>query len=523
MSIEVVMPRAGLTMVEGTISSWKAAEGASVKKGDVIMEYENEKNIIDYEALASGILHITAQEGETVKVGDPIAVLAESKEEYDQIVSGQAPAAQPKASQDAVPAAPAAAAPAVNRDDVEEVVMPRAGLTMVEGTISSWKVPEGAEIKKGDVIMEYENEKNVIDYEALGSGFLHITAEEGETVKVGDPIAVLAKTKEAYDAVVSGAAPAAASAAAAPAKEAPKAAAAPAASAPKKAGGRISATGLAKKMAKEAGIDIADVPPTGGPNGGRIRGRDVEAYLKAPRVEVQEQAAEEPEIEEVPWTGVRAAIARNMYKSVHDTAQCTMSCEMDFTDLLALREKLKADQDILGVKITVNDLLCRMMSKVFLKHPMANATFDGKTLYEHKHVDLTFAVATEDGLMVPVVKKADTLSLVDLSKKMKDLAVRAREKKLQPSESSGGSVTITNVGMYPIQNATPLLTPPQVMIVGVGQPVKKREILEDGSIGVRSYANIFVTVDHRVIDGMMTGRILQDIKNLIEHPEAILA
>ena len=187
MSTQVVMPRAGLTMVEGTIGEWKVAEGARVSKGDVIMEFENEKNTIDCEALDSGILHILAQEGDTVPVGGVIAELAADEAEYAAMTSGAA-AEQPAA---AAEAAPAAGVPA----GVEEIPMPRAGLTMVEGTISEWKVEEGALVNKGDVVMEFENEKNSIEYEIIHGGYIHKVVEEGDTVEVGKPIAYVAQTK----------------------------------------------------------------------------------------------------------------------------------------------------------------------------------------------------------------------------------------------------------------------------------------------------------------------------------------
>lgn len=255
MSTTIVMPKAGLTMVEGTISQWLVAEGAYVKKGDALMEYENEKNTIECDALADGYVHILAQEGDTIPVGEPIGILAESPEELAALSGTAAPAKAP-----AAPAAPAPAA--ASAEGVVEIPMPRAGLTMVEGTIAQWKVSEGAEVAKGDVVMEFENEKNTIDYEIVHGGFLHIVAAEGETVKVGDPIAYVAETKAAYDALVSGGAPA-------PAVEkgcvrecptcvhtAAPAAAAPAVSSAVRTDGHIRASGLAKKMAKEAGIDI---------------------------------------------------------------------------------------------------------------------------------------------------------------------------------------------------------------------------------------------------------------------------
>ena len=415
-----------------------------------------------------------------------------------------------------------------------EIVMPRAGLTMVEGTISEWKVAEGAQVNKGDVLMEYENEKNVIECEALESGVIHLVAKEGETVPVGGVIAVMAADQGEYDALVNGGASAAAAPAAEEkgcARECPTCvhtnAAAP--TAPAVTGGRIRATGLAKKLAREAGIDLALVQPSGGPDGTRIVAKDVENYLKAPKpaaaaAPVAAAAASvEDEITEIPWTGVRKTIARNMMNSLQSMAQNTCTLEVDCTDLLALREKFVADQEMLGCKITVNDLLCKMLGKVVAKHPLANATFDGKILYTHKHVHLSVAVATEDGLMVPVVRNIDTLSLTEINAKIKDLAQRAKEKKLDGSEMTGGTFSITNVGMFPIDYGTPVINPPQTCICGFGRPKLKPAVLPDGTIGPRMMMNVFLTFDHQIIDGLECGRIFKDLEYYILHPEMILA
>lgn len=190
----------------------------------------------------------------------------------------------------------------------------------------------------------------------------------------------------------------------------------------------------------------------------------------------------EDEVTEIPWTGVRKAIAKNMYNSLQQSAQCTAMCEVDVTELLELRRKLAASEERLGCRITVNDLLCMATCKVVKNHPIINATFDGSTLYAHKHVNLSLAVATEAGLMVPVIRNADTLSLVELSRRAKDLGVRAKEKRLQNGEQSGGTFTISNVGMFPIDMSTPILNLPEVGIFGFGRSVKKPVYLPDGTL-----------------------------------------
>lgn len=409
-----------------------------------------------------------------------------------------------------------------------ELVMPRAGLTMVEGTIASWLVQEGTAVQKGDPIMEFENEKNTIEFASTDSGVLHITAKEGDTIPVGGPIALLAATREEYESLLGGAAPAPAAAPkeeAAPAiSAAPAAAVAPAAPMQEE-DGRVRATGYAKKLAREKGIALSGVKGTG-PNG-RILAQDVldaaavPAAAAAPApVFVPGGEAAMDVVTKIPMTGIRKAIANNMYNSLQTMAQCTAAAEIDVTDLLAYRQKLVAQQEYLGCKVTVNDLLSMAVVKMLKKHPMANATFDGKTIFSHSAVHLSVAVAAEAGLMVPVVRNADRMSLVQLHNAMKDLADRAREKQLHDGEQANGTFTISNVGMFPIDWSTPIINPPQVAILGFGRAVKKMAVVNDQP-AVRSMMTMYLTFDHRVIDGLEVGRILQDMQTLLCNPELI--
>ena len=395
-----------------------------------------------------------------------------------------------------------------------DIPMPKAGLTMVEGTISEWKAAEGALIQKGDAIMEYENEKNTIEYESVHGGYLHILEAAGETVEVGRPIAWVTETKEEYDALTGGGAPAAAESAP-QTVPAPQTAPAPA-EAPAPQGRRhVRATGLARKMAREAGIDLADVPAGSGPDGRRVAAKDVTAYLESRKVSpapAAAPAAVEDEITAIPWTGVRKTIARNMMTSLQQSAQCTAMCEVDVTDLLALRKKLVEGEEYLGCRVTVNDLLCMAVCKVLKKHPTVNATFDGKTLYSHKHVQLSLAVATEGGL-----------TLAELSLAAKDLGRRAREKRLQSGEQGCGTCTVSNVGMFPIDMSTPILNPPEVGIFGFGRTTRKPGYLPDGTLAPREMMWVYLTFDHRVVDGQEAGEVFKDLQYLLEHPQLITA
>ena len=403
-----------------------------------------------------------------------------------------------------------------------ELVMPRAGLTMVEGTIAAWTAAEGQQVKKGDVIMEFENEKNTIEFNCTHDGILHITAQEGDTVAVGAPIGIVAESEAEYAALCGGSAPAVApTPEAAPVVEEPAVPAAPAAPIAQSTGGRVRATGLAKKIAKQKGVDLCAVKGTG-PNG-RIIAQDVQEYLEEQKnVPAVPAAAAVPDdvVTEIQMTGIRKAIAKNMFNSLQEMAQCTAAVEVDVTELLDYRQKLVANQEYLGCKVTVNDLLAMATVKMLQKHPTANATFDGKTLYVHSAVNLSVAVAAEVGLMVPVVKNAERMSLVELHNAMSDVALRARDQKLKGGEQGGGTFTISNVGMFPIDWSTPIINPPQVAILGFGRAVKKPVVVGD-DIKVRSMMHVFLTFDHRVFDGLEVGRILSDMQKLLENPELI--
>ena len=400
-----------------------------------------------------------------------------------------------------------------------ELVMPRAGLTMVEGTISAWTVPEGAAVKKGDTIMEFENEKNTIEFACTHDGILHITAQEGDVVSVGAPIGCVAESQEEYAALCGG------QSAPAPAPE-PVAAAAqtavPAAAekAPESGGKRVRITGLDRKMARQHEIPLTELTGTG-PNG-RIIAQDVKDYLEARAAAPAATPVQQPadDVKQIPLSGIRKAIARNMYTSLQEMAQCTAAVEVDVTDLLAYRQKLVGQEAFLGCKVTVNDLLCMATVKMLKKHPMANATFDGSMLSVHSSVNLSVAVAAEAGLMVPVVKGADRMGLVELHQAMKDLADRARDKQLRDGDQSNGTFTVSNVGMFPIDWSTPIINPPQVAILGFGRSVKKMAVVGDEP-KIRSMMHMFLTFDHRVFDGLEVGRILEDMKTLIENPELI--
>lgn len=400
-----------------------------------------------------------------------------------------------------------------------ELLMPRAGLTMVEGTIVKWKVEEGAHVKKGDSILEIENEKTTMEFECTADGYLHIVAEPGDVVAVGNRTGIVAETIEEYNSLAkSQKSGDKAAVSAAKQIEATKEKEVNTSSVT--SSGHIKATGLAKKIAATAGIDIKKVEGTG-PNG-RIVAKDINNYVKSTAAVnvTYNEGYGNPEV--IPLTGIRRSIAKNMYESLQNMAQSSVAVEVDVTKLNEMRKILLEKKDFIGCKVTMNDILAMATVKVLKKHPLANAMFDGKDITTYPYVNLSVAVGAEAGLMVPVLKNADRMTLSQLSNNLKDLVERAKYGKLLSGEQSGGTFTISNVGMFPIDIATPIINPPQVAIMGFGRSVKKMVVVNDEPC-IRTMMNTFITFDHRVFDGLEVGRILYDMKEYIENPELIMA
>lgn len=404
--------------------------------------------------------------------------------------------------------------------------MPKTGLTNTENTLDKWSVAEGDSVQKGQVLAEIESEKTTMPFESHEAGIIHLVAREGDTVAVGGVIAYLAKDKAEYEALCAAAAPAPASAAApaeAPAAPAvPAAAAAPAAPAapaaspavPAAKGGRIIASPLARKKAEKAGIDLALLTGTG--PGGRIVARDVDGYRPAAAAV---QAPTEPV--HIPLTPIRKAIARNMFNSLHSMAQTSDSVELDVTELVRLRKRLLEHEKTLGARITMNDLLSFAAVKMIKSHPLANASYTDKEILAFPYVNLSVAVATDYGLTSPVVRNAHQMTLVELSHALKDIVTRARDKQLTPDDQRDGTFTLTNMGIFPVDDFNPILPAPQSCILGFGRCVEKPAVYQ-GEICVRTMMVLSVTYDHRVFDGGEVGSIMKTMKEYLEQPELFL-
>ena len=402
--------------------------------------------------------------------------------------------------------------------------MPKMGDAMTEGILLSWSKENGAQVKAGDVIAEIETDKSNVEIEAEDAGVLSIFTQAGETVPVGHVIAaigssVTAPKKEAPVAVAAPAVPA-------PPTPAAAAPAAPAAKPVAIGQERIKATPLARRVARESGLDIARITGTG--PFGRIVEADVQAHLKlqsdkpalAPAKSAP--AAVTPPSEPIELTPIRRVIAKRMVESKTTIPHFYATSEIDMAAAVALREQLNSYDDSLP-KISFNDMVVKAAAIALKKVPGANAAFKNDKIYPGNGVHVGIAVALDDGLIVPVVRDADKLPLRKIASTGKELIKKARDKKLQPQEYSGGTFTVSNLGAYDVENFIAIIDPAQGAILAVASIVKKPVVLADGiTIGVGQRMNVTFSGDHRVMDGAVGAQFLQELKKALQNPLSLL-
>ena len=417
-----------------------------------------------------------------------------------------------------------------------EILMPALSPTMEEGTLAKWLVKEGDTVQSGDILAEIETDKATMEFEAVDEGVVgRILIPEGTSeVKVNTPIAVLVEKGEAVPETTGSAAkPAPIDAPQPPAQPAP---AAPVA----RDGGRIFASPLARRIAEQKGLDLSQI--TGSGPRGRIVKADVEgsfapATPKAPPPPITASApAPKPgsadaiaklyegrAYTEVPLDGMRKTIAARLTEAKQTIPHFYLRRDIHLDKLLDFRSQLNAQLSARGVKLSVNDFIIKACALALQQVPAANAVWAGDRILQLTPSDVAVAVAIEGGLFTPVLKDAETKTLSALSAEMKDLATRARDRKLAPEEYQGGSFAISNLGMMGIENFDAVINPPHGAILAVGAGVKKPVVGADDQITVATVMSVTLSVDHRVIDGALGAELLAAIKDNLENPMAMLA
>ena len=546
----ILMPRLSDTMTEGVIAAWHKNVGDAVKKGDLLAEIETDKATMELESYQEGVLlHIGTTKGGKLQVNDLLAIIGKAGEDVASLIASvsagaPAPATEPTPAAAPAPAAPAApaASAAVDVAAMEEVVlMPRLSDTMTEGVIAGWQKNVGDTVKKGDVLADIETDKATMELESYKDGILlYQGAKAGEKILVNDLLCVIGAAGTNIDAIVaavkSGAgatAPTASNAApaAAPSTPATTVVAATAPTAPAVQAvvneGRIFASPLAKKMAEERGIDLKYVKGTG--DNGRITKFDIDGYVPAAASAASAASATAPAVqaahqgvvsfEDQPVSQMRKTIARRLSESLFTAPHFYITMSIDMDAAVAARAKIN---EVAPVKISFNDMVVKATALSLKQHPKINSSWLGDSIRTNHHINIGIAVAVDEGLLVPVVRFADTKTLSEIGVAVKGFAQKAKDKKLQPSDWEGSTFTISNLGMFGVDEFTAIINPPDACILAVGG-IAQVPVVKNGQVVPGNVMKVTLSCDHRVVDGAAGAAFLQTLKSLLEEPLRMLA
>ena len=584
----IKMPKMSDTMTEGVLAKWHKKVGDKVKSGDVLAEIETDKATMDFESYSDGtLLYIGVEEGKAVPVDALIAVLGAEGEDYKAALENTPPAEvagesgsrteeapataiattseapvkekAPKATEDkkAMPtAAGVEAKPKVDKSSIPATVirMPALSDTMTEGVINKWNFKVGDTVKSDDSLADVETDKatmEVVGYEA--GTLLYIGPKEGEAAKVNGIIAIVGKAGTDITPLLSDDEP---EATVANESSAPTEEAAPAGpSAPEAEGeaistsdSRVKATPLARKIAKEKGININDVK--GSAEGGRIIKKDVEEYVPAAKsapvesgrssakaepasttasatapattpiakpVVLSEYTGEE-KFTEKPVSQMRKVIAKRLSESLFTAPHFYITMSIDMDEAIKARTRIN---EVAPVKISFNDLVLKACAIALKQHPTINSSYLGDKIRTNEHVHIGVAVAVDEGLLVPVVRFADGKSLSRISAEVKDFAQKAKAKKLQPSDWEGSTFTISNLGMFGVDEFTAIINTPDACILAVSG-IQQVPVVKGGAVVPGNVMKVTLSCDHRVVDGASGAAFLQTLKSMLEEPVRLL-
>ncbi len=538
----VRMPKMSDTMEEGVIAVWHKKVGDKVESGELMAEIETDKATMDYESYNDGtVLYLGAAEGEAVKVEGVLAIVGEPNEDYQSLLNGSSESSE-EAKVEESPAPAVSSEPAETIDissvNAEIVRMPKMSDTMEEGVISAWHKKVGDAVESGELVAEIETDKATMEYESYNDGtILYLGAAEGEAVKVDGVLAIVGEAGADFELLLKAESQGGAVA------EAPQdhkiasieAAPAVAEASPQvqevatssSSNGRIKASPLAKKLAADKGIDISQVQGSG--DGGRIVKRDIENFVPsaAPAATATEpQAAPvslpkvvgEESFEEVRVSQMRKTIAKRLAESKFSAPHFYLTMEINMDKAIEARKSMN---EVSPVKISFNDMVIKATAAALRQHPQVNSSWLEDRIRTNHHIHIGVAVAVDEGLLVPVIRFADNKPLSHIAAEVKDLAGKAHNKELQPQDWEGNTFTISNLGMFGIEEFTAIINPPDACIMAVGG-IKQTAIVKNGELTIGNVMKVTLSCDHRVVDGAVGSAFLQTFKGLLEDPVRIL-
>ena len=537
------MPRLSDTMEEGTVAKWYKKVGDMVKEGDILAEIETDKATMEFEAFQEGeLLYIGIKEGGTAPVDSLLAIIGSKGEDIKDMIGGAATTTtQTEESLETSDENQAPVAIVESNEEktampegVEVITMPRLSDTMEEGTVAKWNKKVGDPVNEGDILAEIETDKATMEFESFYSGtLLYIGLEEGQSAAVDSVLAAIGKEGIDPEAVKAAIASSTVSvsqaeepkaelvaAAVAEQKQTPKPELAVAQSpivANENHNGRLVASPLAKKIAQEKGISLEQVKGSG--DGGRIIKRDIENFKgSAGGFAVAPGPKGLESVTELANSSMRKAIAKRLSASKFSAPHYYLGVELNMDNAIGFRQQFNTLPD---TKISFNDIVLKAVALALKEHPQVNSQwFDDKIIQNH-HVHLGVAVAVEDGLVVPVLKFTDEMDLRQIGVTVKDYALRARDKKLTPAEMEGSTFTVSNLGMFGIQEFTSIINQPNSAILSVGA-IEKKPVVKEDAIVVGNTMKLTLACDHRTVDGATGAHFLQSLRLYIENPIRLL-
>jgi pyruvate dehydrogenase E2 component (dihydrolipoamide acetyltransferase) len=533
------MPRLSDTMEEGVVAKWLVKIGDKVSEGDILAEIETDKATMEFESFHEGtLLHIGINEGETAAVDTLLAIIGEDGEDISQLITPSSSSLQldlvdqineteninNKEEEQLVE-------PELKNDSFQVVTMPRLSDTMEEGTVSSWLVNVGDLVKEGDILAEIETDKATMEFESFHEGtLLHIGINEGETAKVDSLLAIIGDPGSNYKSLLENFSVESAKKDIVenvpPKEEKIENSHVPHDPLVQKNefisnDSRILASPLAKKIAKEKNIDISLIQGTG--DNGRIIKDDVENYssnqpVSNENVKINTSHTNDESFEDVQNSQMRKAIARRLKESKFSAPHYYLSVEFEMDNAIAFRQQYNSLPD---TKISFNDIIVKACAIALREHPRVNSQWFEEKMRLNHHVHIGVAVGVSDGLVVPVIKFADNKSITEIGSLVKNYANKAREKKLTPDEMQGSTFTISNLGMFGIQEFTSIINQPNSAILSVGSIIKK-PIVKDDKIVIGNTIKLTLACDHRTVDGVTGSLFLETLKGYVENPVTML-
>ena len=551
MATKITMPRLSDTMTEGTVTTWLKKVGDKISEGDILAEIETDKATMEFESFNSGtLLYIGIPEGETAAVDSLLAIIGKEGEDISGLISPPTPKGgvvgeeinNSSSDENKIPESspsPSGRAGVGLPNGVVVVTMPRLSDTMTEGTVATWLKKVGDEVKEGDILAEIETDKATMEFESFNAGtLLFIGINEGQSAPVDSVLAIIGPagtdiTGIAENYKKGGSAPALD--AAATSKSEVSTTSSNSQLPASNSSDRIFASPLAKQIAASKGINLSQVKGTG--ENGRITKSDVENFTSSASVstpvtqpqtinnEPQTTTAKpfvpagETLTEVVKNSQMRKTIAIRLSESIFTAPHFYLTIEVAMDEAMKSRAAINTIPD---TKVSFNDMVIKACAMALKRHPKVNTQWSADAIIINHHVNIGVAVAVEDGLVVPVLKFTDQMSLTQIGNNVKDLAGKAKSKKLQPAEMEGSTFTVSNLGMFGIQAFTSIINQPNSAILSVGA-IEEKPVVRNGQIVVGNTMTLTLACDHRTVDGATGAQFLQTLRQYLENPVTMLA